>query len=291
MKIIASILLSLAALVGGSAAVAGPYPAPAKTFIHPSDQVLWQQAVGYDRVILPAPGGAAQSAFPPVAQDAYNQSTLGPNVMLWVGGKTPAALDRFPGLLYEATKYPNIKSVYVYDEYCWGPNPTITFPCQYETEVHNVARAVKAAGLKSVIVMMPQVILHPGFSSPDINAFSEIGIDIYPGMLLDENLWGCHRGVNILEDFLMCSIERLRTLGFTGKIGYVYQAFGLAHRSDSQNFADAAAQRIVIDNAKAGKYDIGEIVPWGMYLGVTERAMEPALMPLGGTPYEYLVAP
>lgn len=289
LKITLLLVLLLSGCGGG--AIAGAYPMPEKIFAHPSDRVEWAAASFYDRVILPTAEGANQSVFLPVAQDAANQSTLGPNVMLWAGGRSQAAYERFPALLQEAKKYNNIKSVYVYDELCWSASLVIEFPCENVQEVTAAAHMVQSAGLESVIVMLPHVILHPGFTVPDINAFGMIGIDIYPGMLINEELYGCKRGANIIEDFLMCSIERLRAMGYTGKIGYVYQGFAMRNHTLERNLADADMQRLVIDHAMAGKYDITAVMPWGIYLGAHEQAAEPVLQPLGGTPWEYLVRP
>ena len=84
-------------------------------------------------------------------------------------------------------------------------------------------------------------------------------------------------------------MAKLRSMGYRGQIGYIYQAFELNTLPAEVSFAHAALQRPVIDSARW--YGVDVLVPWGLYLGKAEIAAESYLTPLGGTPFEYLVRP
>lgn len=272
--------LVLLAGCGGGADTA--HAAPQKVFVQPSDRLV--SAAGYDTQIQPTPAGAP---LPDVAADVLRQSRLGQDVILWIGGKTAEVAQRFPALINEAKKYPNIRSVYLMDEMLW--NGSAVEMGLHEAEVLQGARTARAAGLKTVISMLPEVVLHPDFKLQDINAYSVIGLDVYPSIRVDNNTYGCRYSDNLLENLLRCSIDKLRAVGFTGQIGYLYQAFALNTLPVATSEAHMALQRPVIDWAPA--YGVSVIVPWGIFLGATELAAEPYLHPLGGTPYEHLVRP
>lgn len=269
-------VLLLAGCGGGDAI------AQTRVFVQPSDRI--ESAAGYDVQIQPTPINAP---LPDVVSDVARQAALGPNVMLWIGGQTDEVVQRFPALIEEAKKHPNIRSVYLIDEMFLGPNGIEIG--RYEREVLEGARIAHAAGLKTVITMLPEVILSPNFRMQDINAFDVIGVDVYPSIRVDNNTHGCRYSDNVIENLLRCSFDKLVALGYRGQKGYVSQAFELNTLPSSVSFAHAALQRPVIDSARW--YGVDVLVPWGLYLGKAEIAAESYLTPLGGTPFEYLVRP
>ena len=274
------ILLTLLLLAGGGSALSAPW----KIMAQPSDRLV--SSAGYDAVIRPTPPGAI---LPDVVSDVAKQAALGGSVILWIGGKTQAVVDRFPALIQEAKKYPNIQWVYLADELCW--TGTLGTPCQYEAEVMWGAKIAHDAGLNTLVTILPDVILHPSFHLRDINALDGISIDVYPSIRVSNELYGCRYSDNLIENLLRCSIDKLRAQGFKGKIGYIFQGFALNTLPAEVSLQHAALQRPVIDAAMAGKYDLAAVMPWGAWLGSAELAAEPYLYPLGGTPYQCLVEP
>jgi len=226
----------------------------------------------------------------PVKSVAQQAMQPGP-VVLWAGRKEewPQAMVNFPALIAETRKYPG-KFVYVnmYDEPGWCPEGFCWFA--HEDSVLQGAALARANGIKTLMTIMPDVILHPQFALKDINAFDGISIDVYPSIRPTvPNLHGCSSGVNHLGDLFYCSCKKLRDHGFTGKCGYIFQGFGLRGESHEQRLQYLAAQRQVIDNATALGADA--VMSWGCHLGATELAAEPVLEPLCGTQYEPLVTP
>lgn len=284
-KTFKSLCFSLCLMASANLAMASPHPIDKKdqvtVFVQASDKLV--SAHGYNIQIQPTLPGVP---LPSVQEDVLRQSKLGDNVMLWIGGKSQEVIDRFPALIQEAKKYPNIKTVYLYDEMFWTKNG-IEIGLQ-EDEVLAGAKISHEAGLNTAIVMLPEVILSPKFKLKDINAFDFIGIDVYPSGRADNNTYGCYYSSNIIENLLRCSIDKLTEMGFKGKVGYVYQAFALNSLPLETSLAHAALQRPVIDDSAS--YGVDVLVPWGMYLGAGEIAEEPFLVPLGGTKYEHLVA-
>lgn len=112
------------------------------------------------------------------------------------------------------------KWVYVYDELFWKD----THP---EQEVVDAALALQAKGLLTAVSILPEIVLSPEFKLLNPNAYNVIGIDIYPSLGIDWNTQGCKYNDNLYTTMLKCSIDKLRTMGFTGEIWYIYQDFQL----------------------------------------------------------------
>lgn len=253
----------------------------ANVMLQPSDRLVPQSV--YAAQIQPIKAKGDIAAF--VAQ----QAALGGPVILWLGDRhDPAAVvQRYPAIIAEARKHPNIKHVYLYDELFWH-NGTFAFGL-HEREVLEGARLARQAGLQPLVTILPDVILHPTFAL-DVNAFDGIAIDVYPSIRPTvPDLGGCRSGINATADLFYCAAQKLRAMGFVGQLGYIYQAFGLAHQSESSLKHQLLEQRAAIDAAA----DMGAsaVMPWGMWLGADELAAEPYLVPLGGTKLERLVRP
>jgi len=245
-----------------------------------------------DRIVAMA--GCATSAQPvedadPVVNVA-KQAQIPGNVILYVGNKDDAGIvQRYPLMLAEAKKYPGkFTHVYLIDEMFWC-NTGVCIG-RYEQEVIDAAKLAHDSGFKTVCTFLPDVILDPRFSLQNVNMCDGISIDVYPGIRpTTPNLNGCSSGLNYLGDLLLCSIRKLRSMGFVGDTGYIYQAFGFIDRPVQPQIDDMLQQRLVIDNAAA--MGVKYMMPYGLYLGAPELSREPILYPLGGTPYEYLVRP
>lgn len=238
---------------------------------------------------VPSWGFAAQiqtTPEPDPVKSVAQQAALGGPVILWVGADKQRAINNFHTLISEARKYPNIKHVYLFDELFWD-NGQFAFG-QYEAEVLQGAKLAREAGLKPIVTILPDVILHDSFKL-DVAAFDGIAIDVYPSIRPTQpDLKGCRWG-NPLADLLYCSIQKLRGMGFTGQIGYIYQAFGVTWLTSDQLKSQLALQREVIDAAPSMGVDA--VMPWGLYLGADVIAKEPYLYPLAGTNLERLVRP
>lgn len=260
----------------------GSQAQPLKVFVQPSDRVV--AAPGYAAMVQPL-------QEPNVALSVWKQSQLPGPVILWVGAKQDRAqtIANFPATISEATKYPGkFPYVYLYDEAGWCD----TGICYWTDEdvVLQGAALARSVGIKTIITILPDVILDPRFALKDINAFDDISIDVYPSIRpTTPNLSGCRFSDNLLENLFFCSVSKLRQLGFTGQIGYIYQAFGLHSEPPGVLRSKLELQRQAINNAAAMGADA--VMPWGLYLGAPEIAREPDLFQLGGTEYEGLVTP
>lgn len=256
-------------------------------------------AVGATERICLMPSDRGHSQWPcdvviqPIAEtdpdgSALLQSMNGENVMLWIGGKTQAVVDRFPALIQAAKQYRSIKSVYLFDEWGWD-NATLSVRIgQYETEILWGAKIARAAGLQTVISILPQVILHPDFAIRDINAFSMIAIDVYPvnGVITTP---GCWFDGNPYSTMLYCSYLKLLEHGYRGRIGYIAQGFAVASTPYDTIKQQLYLQMETIRRALA--LNVDALMMYGVEMGGPERAAEPLLVPLYGSVFESLVRP
>lgn len=240
-----------------------------------------------DRIVFQA---HCDTQIQPIAEtqpelSAYRQSLLGPSVMLWIGGKTQAVVERFPALIRAARQYPQIKSVYLIDEAFWDGSKVVIG--QYENEMLWAAAIASAAGLKSVISILPQVILHPDFAMRDINAYSMIAIDPYPMNGITPTP-GCAFDGNPYSTALYCSYIKLLSLGYRGRIGYLAQGFGVTATSYDETKRQLVLQQQTIRKAHAMNVDA--FMAWGAWLGASDLESG-AIYPLGGTVHEPLLYP
>lgn len=282
--LLAFVPVLLAGCGGGSPSVAtfqvsleAAWPPVLRALLHASDRMA--PSAGYDLHIQPR-------TETDVAANVLAQSRLPGEVILWAGFTKGEGFSRFPAFLAEARKYPNIRYAYIYDEKDWDGARYV--PGLHQSAIYQAADQARAAGLRPVITIMPDVILQPDFSL-DVNRFDVIGIDIYPsgrpsGM---PALDACQISANPMSNLLGCGIAKLRRMGFTGKAFYVYQAFGV--HSDHNLLSGLSLQREMIDSARALGAD--GVMPYGLYFGAAELAAEPNLYPLAGTALEALVTP
>lgn len=258
------------------------YANPWKLFIQPSDTV--QSSYGYHSQVQPIEDS-----------DDWNmvarQSALGGEVVLWLGkDKTKTQVVRAPKLMQIAQNFKNIKYVYLYDEMFWDKDKGFVIG-QYEDEILYGAKVAHANGLKTIVTILPDVILHPDFKLKDINAFDGISIDVYPSIRPSRpSLGSCSSGLNnYMSDLFYCSVQKLRNMDFIGDIGLTYQAFAISTLPVETTLKHLQEQRVLIDNAaKLGAF---AVAPWGMWLGRPELEAEPYLVPLGNTKLQQLVEP
>lgn len=183
--------------------------------------------------------------------------------------------------LVEATKHKDrIKWFYVKDEMFYSPVHGVQIG-QFEDEITEAALTVKWYGLKSAVSMLPDVILSPAFKMKNINAFDVIAIDVYPSNITS-NL-GCDPVTNNPgSNLLYCSYQKLRALGFTGEVWYIYQAFGNPY--DSKLREHLEQQRETIKDAPS--IGVTGLVSFGLDMPATYEA---PLYGLKGTNLENLV--
>lgn len=266
-------LLAIECLVscGGSA-----HAKPINVCMQPTDRII--AMAGCDAIMQ-------STAEPDPVKSVAAQAALGANVILWIGRDRDTAIANYVALINEAKKYSNIKWVYVADEIDLCP----TGPCPGRDGelVHKGTQIAHAAGLQTIATITPSVIMLPGFALPDVD---HISIDVYPSTRDPAtNLGGCSFSGNPSEDQFFCASQKLRRLGFTGMVGYVWQGFGLTTDTDASRTAYLLMQRIAIRDASAMGADA--VMNWGCYLGPDYLEREPTLVPLCGTQYEWLVTP
>lgn len=277
--------LILAGCGGGGAPVESVPVVPVapvllKALVQPSDRIV--SSAGYDLQIQPL-------AEPDPAASVLAQSRLGPGVMLWAGFTKGQGFATFPSFVAEAARYPNITHAYVYDEFGWDGSKVVIG--MDEAAILQAARLARAAGLKPVISIMPDVILDPAFKLAEINVFSIIGVNGYPSSRPHDasQLGACKVNSNLYSNLFYCSVQKLRAMGYTNDVWYVYQAFGVHTETEAQLRAKLELQRETINDA--AKLGAAGVAPWGLYLSDAQIKVEPFLFQLAGTALEPLVTP
>jgi len=226
----------------------------------------------------------------PVKSVALQASLPGP-VVLWPGHRRDWATSvaNFPTLIAEAAKHPGkFPWVTVYDEPGWCVD-RLCYWAEEDLVLQGVALA-HAHGIKTLITVMPYIILDPRFKLKNINAFDGIAIDVYPSVRPTAVDFGtCKWSDNHTANLFYCSAQKLRALGYTGLIGYMPQGFGVKSDTHAHRMAYLTEQRYVMDNARAMGADAAMV--FGCHLGARELAEEIDLVQLCGTQYESLVTP
>jgi len=271
--------LLLAAILCGCG---GTQARPTNVCLQPSDGPVYM--AGCDVSVL-------TSNKVDVAANVAQQASVPGEMILWAGKKQnwERTVAQFPAIVAESKKYPGkFNWVYLYDEIGWCPTGLCWF--DHEDKVLEGAAYARAAGLKTLVTILPDVILDPRFALKNINAYDGINIDVYPSIRPTVPDFGtCRFSGNHLENLFYCASQKLRQQGFTGQIGYIYQGFGLRGESHEHRMAYLMQQRQAIDNAAA--MGATAVMAFGVVLGAEEQAAEPILEPFGGTPYAPWVAP
>lgn len=239
--------------------------------------------------IDPVPGANSSVSFPdstdPVASTAQQAALPGDVVLTMVPFKDTAFL-RLAEWITAALSHPNVPWVYLYDELFWEGG-TIKIG-EGEQPVIAAAQRVHAAGLKTVVSIMPDVILDAAFALAQPNAFDVIAIDDYPSIRLHQTAPGCpSTSPNLAVRRMDCSVQKLRRMGYSGEVWYVYQAFG--DSDDADLVSNLEQQREAIRIAPALGFT--GLVAFGFFdTGTGASAIGAPLYPGKGTPIEPLVS-
>jgi hypothetical protein len=234
----------------------------------------------------PDPGYNASGTFTPdesgPAESTAQQLAAPGNVVLTMRPLRGTQFDELDAYIHEASSHrERIKWIYVYDEMFWAP-PRIVIGA-HEEQITSAALRVKAAGFKSAVTIIPEVILTPGFTLKQPDAFDVILVDVYPTTPLVAELNGCAYNSNPYTNKLFCSMRKLREVGFKGEVWYVFQAFGVR---SYPNITDLLVlQKDTI--ATAHKFGIAGLVSFGMYpIGLFGEPLYPG----AGSDIAHLVA-
>lgn len=187
-----------------------------------------------------------------------------------------------PQFIAAAKSYPNIKYFYVYDELFYE-NGAISIGAK-EADVTAAARSVQAAGYKSTVTIMANVVLDPAFRLQTPDAFDIIGIDLYPSSLLGTDTGNCGYDANPYTTMLYCSVQKLRSQGYRGQIWYVFQAFAPIGADPALLQSRLQQQRETI--AKAPSFGITGVIPYGLYWST---APDEPFVPGQGASFQSLV--
>ena len=282
MRISIAILVAFLLVACGGGGSSTPAPTAAalqKGLIQPSDRVV--PSTGYDLQIRPL-------TEPDPATSVLAQSKLPGTVILWVGVTKQTGFATFPAFVAQAAKYPNIRYAYLYDEVFWTGATAIGLD---EPAILQAAAVAHQTNLKTVVTILPDVILDAAFKMVDVNAFDLIAIDVYPLSRPHDagQLGACKYGDggNLYSSLFYCAALKLRAQGFRGEIWYMPEGFGLHSVSDADLLDKLTLQRATIDQAAA--LGAAGVIPFGFYMGLDPT--EPDLYQLAGTPFESLVTP
>lgn len=110
---------------------------------------------------------------------------------------------------------------YIYDELFWAGNAV--YIGLDDLRVRQIAYQVQATGRKTAITILPQVILDHGFKLTTPSAFDIIGVDIY-----------FDNGITDPIAVLRACVQKLREIGYTGEIWFVYQGWDLTPEQKAQ---------------------------------------------------------
>jgi len=264
-------------------AACGGQTKPLNVCLQPSDRIA--QTTGCDSSIQPVIAYNEN-----VTEFVVRQMQQPGNVMLWIGKEDWAHLPgwrnrNFVGVLAATAPYiaaGKVTHVYVQDEVDLCP----AGPCPgRDTALVNLATEMAhATGLKTVVTMTPNVVLHPGFMLPKVDV---IGIDAYyvtMGPHMDTH--GCHISSNPTLNQYKCSEAKLRAMGWTGELVFVGAGFGLT--TDTHEFRMMYLQLQADAYHQSGAAGVmSYYCHYDPYVAMTE----PLLVPLCPTIYAPFVTP
>lgn len=124
-----------------------------------------------------------------------------------------------------------VEWVFVYDELFWEWAPSGDATVQlgaFERQAIDAAAVVRRHGLKTAITISANVLLSPGFTLREPNAWDVIGVTLYPSARSVYGASGgadCAASPSLYKAWLKCSVQSLRDAGFTGEIWYVFQSY------------------------------------------------------------------
>lgn len=245
-------LMVLASCGGGGSSDVAASSYQVKTMLRLGHHGPVPDTPGFNSSIITSADSQSVADF--VAQQASAKGL----VVLSVGSAKSTDFSQLGQYLAAGTSHPNVRWVYLYDELFWnGSSVQIGLD---EAPVLVASKQVHAAGLQTAVSILPDVILDPNFKVSDINAFDVIAIDVYPS--IRPTLWFANcTGANPYTATLACSVKRLRDLGYSGQIWYIYQAFG--DSADMNLKSELAQQNETI--AAAPKLGITGLVSFGYY--------------------------
>jgi hypothetical protein len=202
--------------------------------------------------------------------------------MLWIG-QGEWRNQNYRAIIAEAQRYPGkVTHVYIVDEMNWCGDRVCLG--RDDALVNEATQIAHAHGFKTTATITQSVIFAPGFKLPNVDV---IGIDpYYVTMDFNLDMGGCNLSSNVIANQFLCSMQKLRSLGYTGPSVFVGQGFGLTtdthdYRMSYLRLQAEAYQQIAPD----------AVMSWGCHLGAPELAKEPNLVPLCNTQYESLVTP
>lgn len=254
---------------------AGEEPVLKKAFINPSDAIL-AEADSYDLRI-------AVTEDPNPATSIAYQNTQPGDIIAWPGRTNVNGFGNWAAILDEVVKYPRMKYIYLYDELGLGEGGV--YDLSDQTAVLAASAQARERGLKTIVTYVPHAILNPAFTLGIVNGVDIIAVDIYPNVPIPYTVPAVYG--NPYKDYLLACITKLRAMGFSGEIWYIYQAFSLTTNDPVWFQAELVKQRAAIDDALG--IGAAGVIPFGLYLGAAELGREPNLVPLEDT--EPLVIP
>ena len=253
---------------GGGPGGAVPVPRLKTAFLNPSDEIIPTSGYDFRMSVSENPDMVAAVAW---------QATQ-PGAIMASGGRTNVTgFGQWSAFLAEVAKYPAMTHAYVYDELGWKGG---VYDLSDQTAALAASTQARAQGLKTIVTYMPEVILNPGFTLGVVNGFDIIAVDVYPNVTVPYTVPDTYPG-NRYSNVLKASIDKLRVMGFTGEIWYVYQAFDVVGNDPVWFNAQLVLQRATIDTCLS--MGCTGVLPFGMYLGAAELAREPWLIPLEDT--------
>lgn len=200
------------------------------------------------------------------------QSKFSGDAILGVGNTKLIGFDKTKEYV-DAADPKKFKYSYIYDEIFWVDGKIQIG--KDEDKIMELARYSKSKGIKPGISIMPYVIFDDNFKMKDINSLDVLAIDIYPSIMPIKETKGCKYSENIYTSLLYCSQKKLRDLGYTGEIWYVYQAFGIHGEDLAESIERFNLQKKTIEDAP--KLGIDGIIPFGYYLAQEAVDSEPIL--------------
>lgn len=209
---------------------------------------------------VPAESGFNASAITPDVQDAAhvaNQASFPGDVMMTIGSYQQTSFPNLSTYLSNAASYPNIKWVYLCDELGYHNG---AYDLNQWQSFTTTAGQIQAAGLKTAVTIIPEVIMQSGFTLGDFSKFDVIGLDYYPSGGIDPNVFSYldrNPAINALKN----AINKLRNMGFTKDIWYAYQSYG--HSGDPDLCAKLIQQVEAIRAANG--LGITGLVSYGYY--------------------------